>query len=268
VAIFEPVILDGTEVTRASLHNVSILEELELGIDDVVTVYKANMIIPQIEENLTRSNTLETPAHCPSCGYKTEIKQLNDSKVLQCFNILCPAQMLGRFSHFVSRNAMNIEGLSEATLEKLIEKGFIKTFDDIYKLEQYKSEIVKMDGFGLKFYNKLIDAIGKSKDVKMENKFYLMGIEFNNIWKLPDFYAGEDHGLLLGARNEISEAKVFDYETALTTKKYLQETYDDYTWYMVMLNGVNCCAKNNIPQDCDQFLALGNCEKCKYIIHK
>lgn len=176
VAIFNPVEIDGTEVTRASLHNLSIIEDLELGMGDNITVIKCNMIIPQIEENLTRSNNIIIPDKCPNCGCKTEIKQIKDSKVLICTNDACSAKTLKKFCHFVSRDAMNIEGLSEATLDKFIDLGYLNVFSDIYKLQEHKQEIVKLDGFGLKSYNNLIQAIEKSKEVELFSFIYSLGI--------------------------------------------------------------------------------------------
>jgi DNA ligase (NAD+) len=176
VAIFDTVELDGTEVSRASLHNLSIIENLELGLLDRISVQKCNMIIPQIQENFTRSNTLEIPTECPECGGITIIEQLNESKVLYCTNPNCAAKLLGKMAHFVSRQALNIDGLSEATLEKFIENGFVKEFADIYKLGRYKHEIINMDGFGAKSYTKLIVAIETSRYVKMENFLYALGI--------------------------------------------------------------------------------------------
>lgn len=177
VAKFKKVILDNTEVTRASLHNLSICEELELGIGDSISIIKCNMIIPQIEENFTRSNNLFIPEQCPVCGGVTIIEQLNESKVLYCTNEDCSAKLLKKFSHFVSRNAMNIDGLSEATLEKFLDEGFIEKFSDIYNIEQFKSKIVKMDGFGLKSYNNMAEAIETSKKVKFENFVFSLGID-------------------------------------------------------------------------------------------
>ena len=176
VALFQTVVLDNTEVSRASLHNLSIIEELELGIGDSVSIVKCNMIIPQIEENFTRSNNLEIPKVCPVCNGVAIIEQLNESKVLKCTNDNCSAKLLKKFSHFVSRDAMNIEGLSEQTLEKFINHGWLKTFDDIYGLDKYKSRIIKLEGWGLKSYNKLINAIEKSKKVKLANFIYALGI--------------------------------------------------------------------------------------------
>ncbi len=176
VAIFDKVILDNTEVTRASVHNLSIMEELELGIGDSISIVKANMIIPQIEENFTRSNNLIIPEKCPVCGGITMIDQDNESKFLYCTNEDCSAKLMKKFSHFVSRDAMNIGGLSEATLETFINKGWIKTFADIYRLDRYKTQIINTEGFGVKSYSKLSEAIEKSKNVKFENFIYALGI--------------------------------------------------------------------------------------------
>ncbi len=156
VAIFEPVELEGTTVSRASVHNISILRALKLGIGDKVTVYKANMIIPQIAENLTGSDTLEIPSRCPACGGGTEVRQVADAASLYCTNADCAAKKIKSFAHLVSRDALNIDGLSEATLEKFIGRGFIHEPADIFHLDRYREEIVEMEGFGEKSYRNLI----------------------------------------------------------------------------------------------------------------
>lgn len=176
VAIFEPVDLEGTTVTRASLHNVSILQELALGLGDAIDVYKANMIIPQVSENHTRSNNLPIPESCPVCGQATEVREVNHVKVLYCNNLGCSAKQIKNFAHFVSRDAMNIDGMSEATIEKLIGVGFLKRLGDIFRLEAHKTTIVTMDGFGDKSYTKLIEAIEKSRQVRLENFIYGLAI--------------------------------------------------------------------------------------------
>ena len=176
VAIFEPVELEGTTVSRASVHNISILKELELGIGDRIEVYKANMIIPQIAENLTRSRNLTIPEFCPVCKEKTKIQKSNDVEVLICKNPECQAKKIKSFTLFVSRDAMNIDGLSEATLEKFILNGFIKEFGDIYELEHYKDAIIEMDGFGEKSYENLIDNIKKSSHTTLPRLVYALGI--------------------------------------------------------------------------------------------
>lgn len=156
VALFRPVELEGTTVSRASVHNISVLRALKLGLGDRITVYKANMIIPQIAENLTRSDTLEIPEHCPACGGKTELRQVADAMSLYCTNGDCAAKKIKSFAHLVSRDALNIEGLSEATLEKFIGRGFIHEPADIFHLDRYKEEIIEMEGFGEKSYRNLI----------------------------------------------------------------------------------------------------------------
>ena len=176
VAIFEPVELEGTTVSRASVHNVSIVESLELGIGDKITVYKANMIIPQIAENLTRSNRRVIPAECPVCGGATTIKQDNDVKVLFCTNPDCQAKKIKAFAHFVSRDAMNIEGLSEATIEKLIAAGCIREFADLFRLDSHRETITAMEGFGEKSYEKLLAAAEKARKVPLARLIYSLGI--------------------------------------------------------------------------------------------
>ena len=176
VAIFEPVELEGTTVSRASLHNVSIMKNMKIGIGDHVMVYKANMIIPQIAENLTKSGKLDIPQNCPACGGSTKIQKLNDVESLYCINPDCPAKKVKAFSLFVSRDAMNIEGLSEATLEKFIAKGFIHKLGDIFRLETYKEQIVSMEGFGQKSYDNLMQSIEKAQDTTLVRILYGIGI--------------------------------------------------------------------------------------------
>lgn len=176
VAIFEPVELEGTTVSRASLHNVSIMKNMQIGIGDHVMVYKANMIIPQIAENLTKSGKLDIPQNCPACGGSTKIQKLNDVESLYCINPDCPAKKVKAFSLFVSRDAMNIEGLSEATLEKFIAKGFIHKLGDIFRLETYKEQIVSMEGFGQKSYDNLMQSIEKAQDTTLVRILYGIGI--------------------------------------------------------------------------------------------
>ncbi|MEG0793935.1 MAG: NAD-dependent DNA ligase LigA, partial [Lachnospiraceae bacterium] len=176
VAIFEPVELEGTTVSRASVHNISIMEELELGVGDCIEVYKANMIIPQIAENHTRSGVRDIPNICPVCGGATEVKQIANAKALYCVNPKCQVKQLKSFALFVSRNALNIEGLSEATLEKLIGKGFIKTYSDIFYLKQHMEEIQKMEGFGEKSYLNLQASIEKARKTTLPKVIYGLGI--------------------------------------------------------------------------------------------
>lgn len=176
VAIFEPVELEGTTVSRASVHNISIMEELELGVGDRIQVYKANMIIPQIAENLTRSGVKELPEHCPVCGGKTQIQQVNHAKSLYCTNPDCQAKHIKSFALFVSRDALNIDGLSEATLEKFIMNGLIKDYADIFHLDRYAEIIKTMEGFGEKSYNKLQASIEKARTTTLPKLIYSLGI--------------------------------------------------------------------------------------------
>ena len=176
VAIFEPVELEGTTVSRASVHNISIMEELELGAGDRIEVYKANMIIPQIARNLTKSGVDDIPKSCPVCGEKTEVRKVSNAKALYCTNPECQAKHVKAFCLFVSRDALNIEGLSEATLEKFIAKGFIREFSDIFHLDSHSEEIQHMEGFGEKSYKNLIASIEKARQTTLPRVVYSLGI--------------------------------------------------------------------------------------------
>lgn len=176
VAIFDPVELEGTTVKRASVHNLSVLEELELGIGDAIEVYKANMIIPQISENLTRSGNLEIPKVCPVCGGPTEIRKQIEVKSLYCVNPDCPVKKIKSFTLMVSRDALNMEGLSESTLEKFIEKGFISDYRDIFHLSEHREAIEEMEGFGKKSYERLVDNIEKARETSLPRVIYGLGI--------------------------------------------------------------------------------------------
>ena len=176
VAIFEPVDLEGTTVSRASVHNISIMKELELGIGDKIQVYKANMIIPQIAENLTRSGVKEIPEHCPACGGGTRISRANEVETLFCINQECPAKQMKSFTLFTSRDAMNIDGLSEATLEKFMAHGLIHDFGDIFELDRYEEEIKAMDGFGEKSWQRLWQGIQKARKTTLPRLVYGLGI--------------------------------------------------------------------------------------------
>ena len=176
VAIFEPVELEGTTVSRASVHNISIMKELQLGIGDKIQVYKANMIIPQIAENLTRSGNLEIPDTCPVCGKEARVIKTNEVESLYCMNPDCQAKKIKSFTLFVSRDAMNIDGLSEATLEKFILKGFIKDFGDIFEIGKYREEIVNMEGFGEKSFDNLMASLERARHTTLPRLLYSLGI--------------------------------------------------------------------------------------------
>lgn len=204
VAVFEPVELEGTTVTRASLHNVSILRALGLGLGDKITVYKANMIIPQVAENLTRSNDLEIPKVCPACGQATTLQDVNGVQSLYCMNPLCSAKQIKGFSHFVSRNAMNIDGLSDATLEKFIAMGFLKDLSDVFHLAQHKDAIVEMEGFGQKSYDNLMQSIENARTVAMAKFIYSLGISGIGLAnaKVIVAYFGQDFDRIIHATEE------------------------------------------------------------------
>lgn len=176
VAVFDPVELEGTTVSRASVHNVSIVKELKLGIGDRITVYKANMIIPQIAQNLTESGSLEIPDKCPVCGAPTRINKENDTETLLCTNPDCDAKKIKSFTLFVSRDAMNIDGLSEATLEKFLAKGFLHTYADLFHLDRHREQIVEMEGFGEKSYQNLTDSLERARHTTLPRLIYSLGI--------------------------------------------------------------------------------------------
>ncbi|MCI1930814.1 MAG: NAD-dependent DNA ligase LigA [Clostridia bacterium] len=227
VAVFEPVELEGTTVNRASVHNVSILQELKLGIGDTIRVYKANMIIPQIQENITKSGNVEIPRVCPVCGGETEIRQLRDGRALYCTNPNCSAQRLRSLDHFVSRDAMNIEGLSEETLRKFIENGFIDNYTDIFELKKYEVEIKKLDGFGEKSYSNIEKSIEKSRVCALPNFLYALGI--NNVGlsnaKLLCKYYDNDIDAIMNAKEE-ELAEIYGFGTVIAHSIHIYFTND------------------------------------------
>lgn len=176
VAAFEPIDLDGAITTRATLHNISYIEDLQLGIGDTIQVYRSNMVIPKVHDNLTRSNTWKIPDKCPNCGGNVEIHNDNGSKTLHCTNPECPAQLLGKLTHFVSRNAINIDGLSEQTLQKFIELGWLHTFKDVMHLKDHENEMVRLDGFGKKSVAKLLKSIEKARRTTLQRLLYSVSI--------------------------------------------------------------------------------------------
>lgn len=223
IAIFDSVELEGTTVSRASLHNVSIVEDLQLGIGDTITVYKANMIIPQVAENLTKSGGAPIPEKCPVCGEETEIVSLRDGKALKCTNPNCKAQRVSSLAHFVSRDAMNIEGLSEATIEKFIENGYLDKYPDIFRLSCFKNEIIAMDGFGEKSYNNLIEAVEKAKAVNLPNFIYALGINhvgLSNAKLLCKYYDNDINKIMLSKAEELVEVEGFGDIIARAIERY------------------------------------------------
>lgn len=210
VAVFEPVELEGTTVSRASVHNISVLRGLKLGIGDKIMVYKANMIIPQIAENLTGSDNVELPEYCPVCGGKTKLQQTNDTQSLFCMNPDCDAKKVKAFAHFVSRDALNIDGLSEATLEKFLGKGFLHSFQDLFHLDRYEEEITRMEGFGEKSFQNLLDAVKRSRNTTLPRVIYALGIAgigLANAKMICREFAYDIESMLLADTERLSETE-------------------------------------------------------------
>ncbi|MDR1540256.1 MAG: NAD-dependent DNA ligase LigA [Clostridiales bacterium] len=226
VAVFEPVEIEGSTVNKASVHNVSVLQSLALGIGDVIKVYKANMIIPQIAENLTRSGPEAIPETCPVCGAQAEIIGLKEGKALFCTNPGCKAQLVRGLSHFASRDAMNIDGLSQQTLEKFVQKGFIQDFADLYEISRYEQEIVAVDGFGQKSYNNLIDSLEKSKTVNLANFIYALGINqvgLSNAKLLCGYYDNDVEKIIQANPDELSEIEGFGEVISKSVSSYFSD---------------------------------------------
>lgn len=248
VAIFEPVELEGTTVSRASIHNVSVAEGLKLGIGDTIEVYKANMIIPQIAQNLTKSGLKTVPGHCPVCSEPTVIKEDNGFKFLYCVNPDCPAKRIKRFTHFAERNAMNIEGLSEETLEKFIDSGYIREYADLYHLSRYEEEIVQTKGFGKKSFDNFLAAIERSRTTQSYRLLYALGIAnigLSNAKLLCRAFAGKLDSLLNASKEELlaidgvgeiiadslaeyfkNEKNLAEYERLLAELTFEEEQYE------------------------------------------
>lgn len=232
VAVFDEIDLDGALTTKATLHNLSVIESLELGIGDTITVYRSNMVIPKIDDNLTRSNTLSIPDTCPCCGSKTEIKYTDSSKFLMCTNPNCPAKSLAKFTHFVSRNCANIDGLSERTLEALISRGFLHTFKDIYHLKEHKNELIKIEGLGEKSVSSLLKSIEKSRDIKLENFINALGIPgigLSASKTIANFCKGDIYGLFNAFFNNFDWTKLNDFGdiSAHNIEEYLRNHIAD-----------------------------------------
>ena len=225
IAVFDPVELEGTTVSRASLHNVSIVKGLKLGLGDKITVYKANMIIPQVAENLTNSDNAEIPAVCPVCGGKTQIVSIRDGEALKCINPDCAAKKLMGFVHFVSRDAMNIEGLSESTLEKFINADTLTDYADIYALSSHRQTLVELEGFGEKSFDNLMAAVEKSRNIGLPNFIYALGIEnvgLSNAKLLCKFYGYDLDKILSAKADELTDIDGFGEVIALSLENYFK----------------------------------------------
>lgn len=265
VAIFDEIDLDGALTTRATLHNLSIIEQLELGIGDTITVYRSNMVIPKIDDNLTRSNTLEIPTICPCCGKPTQIKYTDNSKVLMCTNPDCTAKKLAQFTHFVSRKCMNIDGLSERTLELLISTKLIKNFRDIYHLSEHRDKLVTLDGMGKKSVENLLNSVEKSRDIKLENFIAALGIdgvglsaaktiskyfkgsftEFNNaFWNRFDFTKLDDIGETTA--NSIDIYMTNHSEEVYALANEMNFIVEETKSYGINLNGKSFCITGSL----------------------
>ncbi len=238
VAIFEPVELEGTTVKRASVHNLNVLEELELGIGDRIEVYKANMIIPQIARNLTRSGDLKIPDTCPACGGPTSIKKQIEVKSLYCSNPECPAKKVKRFAHMVSRDALNIEGLSEATLEKLIGHGLIGTYSDIFHLDRHREVIEGMEGFGKRSYEKLVEMIEKKRETTLPRVLYGLGIAnvgLANAKLICKAYQYRIDKILEAKAEELSQIDMIGEVIARSFVEYFQEEEQEKEFQALLL---------------------------------
>ena len=230
VAVFEPVEIEGATVRQASIHNVSVMQSLELGIGDKIRVYKANMIIPQIAENLTRSAAAPIPGFCPVCGSRTEIIGEKEGKALYCPNPLCKAQVVRRLAHFCSRDAMNIEGLSEQTLEKFVNNGFVEDFTDIFELSAYKEQIINMEGFGEKSFSNLEAAIERSKSVPLPNFIFALGINhvgLSNAKLLCGYYDNDIEKIMAASEEELNNIEGFGEVISRSIRAYFENPQND-----------------------------------------
>jgi len=232
VALFDEVDLDGALTTKATLHNLSIIENLELGIGDTITVYRSNMVIPKIDDNLTRSNTLVIPDICPCCGSLAEVKYTDNSKFLMCTNPNCSAKLLAKFTHFVSRNCANIDGLSEKTLEALISRGFLHTFKDIYHLNQYWDKLIQIEGLGRKSVSTLLESIEKSREIKLENFITALGIPnvgLSAAKTISKYFNGSEEDFMIAYENDFDWTVLEDFGAVMaqSLNEYLTANYDD-----------------------------------------
>lgn len=255
VAIFDPVDLDGAVTTRATLHNVSYIEDLELGIGDSITVYRANMVIPKVHENLTKSKTWKIPDKCPCCGGEVEIHNENGSKTLHCCNDGCQAKLLSRLSHYVSKNALNIDGFSEATIEKLMELGWLTSLSDIYTLHEHKNEIMVLDGFGKKSTEKLLAAIEKSKNTTLER--YLYGLSVPLIGRtasktISKYFKGDYAKFIEALESGFDFSRLEDFGNTMNTNihRWYEKYSDTEDAYIPMLLDFNIPKVKSSNGDC------------------
>ena len=252
VAIFEPVDLEGTEVRRASLHNISYVKDMQLGIGDRIKVYKANMIIPQISENLTRSGAFVIPDKCPACGGSTEVKSENDTETLICINPDCPAKNIKLFSLFVSRNAMNIDGISEATLEKFISEGFLHHLSDIYKLSEHRDRIVELEGFGEKSYNNILGSVDNSRNCSMAGFLYglgIPGIGVANAKLIVKAFANDFQKIMDATEEDICEIEGLGEVIARDFTSYMAKPANREEIERLLREITFVIEENNSPQD-------------------
>lgn len=251
VAIFEPVELEGTTVERASLHNLSIMKNLRLGIGDEITVYKANMIIPQVAENLSGSNSAEIPENCPACGFKTVIEKNGGAEFLYCKNPACSARLKEALTHFVSRDAMNIEGLSVSTIERFYNEGFLKNYLDIFSLKTHEEEIIEMEGFGKKSAGKLLDSIEKSKSCGLHNFIFSLGISqigLQNAKALCAFFDYDFHKITSASEDELLQINGFGPVMAKSVSDYFGDKENNrlaYTAFALLNIRSETAAKSN-----------------------
>ena len=232
VAVFDEVDLDGALTTRATLHNLSVIDNLELGIGDTITVYRSNMVIPKIDDNLTRSNTVVVPNTCPCCGHPTEVKYTDNSKFLVCTNNNCSAKLLAKFTHFVSRNCANIDGLAEKTLDALISRGFLHTYKDIYHLWEHYNELIQIDGLGEKSVTTLQKSIEKSRDIKLENFIAALGIPnvgLSAAKTISAYFNGSEEDFMIAYESDFDWTVLDDFGVVMANSltEYLTENYDD-----------------------------------------
>lgn len=285
VAVFDAVDLDGALTTKATLHNLSVIENLELGIGDIITVYRSNMVIPKIDDNLTRSNTLSIPDTCPCCGTKTEIKYTDNSKFLMCTNPNCPAKSLAKFTHFVSRNCANIEGLSERTLEALISRGFLHTFKDIYHLEEHKNKLIHIEGLGEKSVSSLLKSIEKSRYIKLEN--FINALSIDGVGKsasktISDAFNGDFAGFISAFDNGFDWTTLTDVGgiTAQNINNYLakneaeiRELAKEFNFIFPKkveikdnpLNGIKFCITGSFSQSRDKLKEQLEAKGAKFV---